>query len=262
MHTSIASWNVNSLKVRLPQLVEWLGANAVDVLGLQETKLTDENFPQAELEALGYHVARSGQKTYNGVALLSRQPLADVQFGFDGFDDEQRRIAIATVGEVRVMNLYVPNGQAVGSDKYAYKLRWLEALHGQLQRELARHAQVVVMGDFNIAPDDRDVHDPAAWAGQILCSDAERDALRRLLDLGLTDTFRLFEQAPASFSWWDYRQGGFRRNQGLRIDLVLASAPLAARCAASTIDKEPRRAERPSDHAPAIARFTTQAGQD
>ncbi|MFM1884898.1 MAG: hypothetical protein RL026_55, partial [Pseudomonadota bacterium] len=251
----IASWNVNSLKVRLPQLVEWLAANPIDVLGLQETKLTDENFPQAELEALGYHVSRSGQKTYNGVALLSRQPQADVQFGFDGFEDEQRRVAIATVGGVRVLNLYVPNGQAVGSDKYAYKLRWLEALHAQLERELARHEQVVVMGDFNIAPDDRDVHDPVAWAGQILCSGPERSALQGLLGLGLSDTFRLFEDAAGHFSWWDYRQGGFRRNLGLRIDLVLASAAMAARCAGSTIDKEPRRAERPSDHAPAVARF-------
>ena len=252
---SVASWNVNSLKVRLPQLGEWLGSNPVDVIGLQETKLTDENFPTAELEALGYHVVRSGQKTYNGVALLSRQPISDVKLDLDGFDDPQRRVAIGSSGGVRYVNLYVPNGQAVGSEKYEYKLRWLDALHRTLQAELARHAHVVVMGDFNIAPDDRDVHDPAAWAGQILCSEAERTALQRLLDLGFVDSFRLFDQPAASFSWWDYRQAGFRRNLGLRIDLILASQALQGACRASTVDTAPRRAERPSDHAPVLAHF-------
>ena len=253
--TTVASWNVNSLKVRMPHLGDWLGANPVDVIGLQETKLTDENFPQAELEALGYHVLRAGQKTYNGVALLSKQPITDVLLDLDGLDDPQRRVAIGTAGGVRYLNLYVPNGQAVGSEKYEYKLRWLDALHRTLTRELAAHSQVVVMGDFNIAPDDRDVHDPAAWAGQILCSEAERGALQGLLALGLADSFRLFEQPPASFSWWDYRQAGFRRNLGLRIDLILASTALQGACRASTIDTAPRKLERPSDHAPVIARF-------
>jgi exodeoxyribonuclease-3 len=253
--TTVASWNVNSLKVRLPQLADWLGATPVDVIGLQETKLTDENFPQAPIEALGYHVVRSGQKTYNGVALLSRQPISDARFELEGFDDPQRRVAIGTSGGVRYVNLYVPNGQAVGSEKYAYKLRWLDALHRTLEAELAAHRHVVVMGDFNIAPDDRDVHDPQAWAGQILCSEPERAALQKLLALGLGDSFRLFDQPPASFSWWDYRQAGFRRNLGLRIDLILASAALQGACRTSTVDTEPRRAERPSDHAPVIASF-------
>jgi exodeoxyribonuclease-3 len=253
--TTVASWNVNSLKVRLPQLTDWLGATPVDVIGLQETKLTDENFPQAQIESLGYHLVRSGQKTYNGVALLSRQPIADAKFDLDGLDDPQRRVAIGTSGGVRYVNLYVPNGQAVGSEKYAYKLRWLDALHRTLEAELAAHRHVVVMGDFNIAPDDRDVHDPQAWAGQILCSEAERGALQKLLALGLSDSFRLFDQPPASFSWWDYRQAGFRRNLGLRIDLILASQTLRSACRASTVDTEPRRAERPSDHAPVVASF-------
>jgi len=253
--TRVASWNVNSLKVRLPQLADWLAANPVDVIGLQETKLTDENFPQAGIEALGYHLVRSGQKTYNGVALLSRQPITDAKFELDGFDDPQRRVAIGTSGGVRYVNLYVPNGQAVGSEKYDYKLRWLDALHRTLAAELAEHRHVVVMGDFNIAPDDRDVHDPAAWAGQILCSGPERAALQRLLDLGLVDSFRLFEQPAATFSWWDYRQAGFRRNLGLRIDLILASAGLRDACRSSSVDTEPRRAERPSDHAPVVASF-------
>jgi exodeoxyribonuclease III len=252
---AVASWNVNSLRVRQPQLVDWLGANPVDVLGLQETKLSDADFPQAGIEALGYHVLRSGQKTYNGVALLSRAPLADMRTDFDDFEDPQRRLLAATSNGVRYVNVYVPNGQAVGSDKYQYKLRWLKSLGQLLQAELAAHPRVVVMGDFNIAPDDRDVHDPVAWKGQILCSDAEREALGMLLALGLADTFRIFEQAPGSFSWWDYRQGGFRRNHGLRIDLILASKACLAACTGSRIDTEPRRAERPSDHAPVVAEF-------
>ncbi len=251
----VASWNVNSLRVRLPALAGWLADHPVDVIGLQETKLEDHNFPAAEIEALGYHVVRCGQKTYNGVALLSRQPLDAVCVAFAGFDDPQRRVIAATSGGVRYINLYVPNGQSVGSEKYAYKLRWLDALRGFLRDELATHPQVVVMGDFNIAPDDRDVHDPLAWAGQVLCSPLERAALEALLALGLVDTFRLFEQPPATFSWWDYRAAGFRRNLGLRIDLVLASRSLAAACRASIVDAAPRRAERPSDHAPVVATF-------
>jgi exodeoxyribonuclease III len=251
----ISSWNVNSLKVRLPQLSDWLPTSGVDVIGLQETKLTDENFPRAQIESLGYHVVCSGQKTYNGVALLSRQPISEAKFDLDGLDDPQRRVLIGTSGGVRYVNLYVPNGQAVGSDKYEYKLRWLDALYRTLQEELAQHSRVVVMGDFNIAPDDRDVHDPRAWAGQILCSDAERAALQRILGLGLVDSFRLFDQPAATFSWWDYRQGGFRRNLGLRIDLILANAGMREACLSSTVDIEPRRAERPSDHAPVVAHF-------
>jgi exodeoxyribonuclease-3 len=251
----IASWNVNSLKVRLPQVLDWLRAQEPDVLALQETKLTDENFPAAEIEALGYHVAYSGQKTYNGVAMISREPLEDLVTDVPGLDDPQRRILGATVGGVRVLDLYVVNGQEVGSEKFAYKLDWLEKVTAYVREDLVRHPRYVVLGDFNIAPDDRDVHDPQAWHERILCSTPERDALRKLLDLGFKDSFRLFEQPPESFSWWDYRAAGFRRNLGLRIDLVLASDALAAKCTASTVDVEPRRLERPSDHAPAVAEF-------
>lgn len=251
----IASWNVNSLKVRLPQVVEWLQAHQPDVLGLQETKLVDANFPQEAFRELGYHASFSGQPTYNGVALLSRSPQEDVVTDLDGLDDHQRRVLGATIDGVRVFNLYVPNGQAVGTDKYAYKLGWLEKLHAHLGAELARHPRCAVMGDFNIAPDDRDVHDPAEWAGKVLCSEPERAALEKILALGFADTFRLFEQPEAVYSWWDYRAAGFRRNRGLRIDLVLASTELARSCTHSGVDVEPRRNERPSDHAPVVAVF-------
>lgn len=251
----IASWNVNSLKVRLPQVIEWLQAHQPDVLGLQETKLVDANFPVAAFSELGYHASFSGQPTYNGVALLSRVPQQEVVTDLDGLDDHQRRVLGATVDGVRVFNLYVPNGQAVGTDKYAYKLGWLEQLHAHLEAELARHPRCVVMGDFNIAPDDRDVHDPAEWAGKVLCSEPERAALQKILGLGFADTFRLFDQPEDVYSWWDYRAAGFRRNRGLRIDLVLASTELARRCSHSTVDVEPRRNERPSDHAPVVAVF-------
>jgi exodeoxyribonuclease-3 len=254
----IASWNVNSLKVRLPQVLDWLREHPVDVLGIQETKLSNEAFPAAEIEAAGWHCAHNGQKTYNGVALLARQPLGAVSCDLPGFADEQKRVIAATVGGVRVVNVYVPNGQEVGSDKYAYKLRWLEALRGYLQAELAAGADLAglaVTGDYNVAPADEDVHDPAAWAGQVLCSEPERAAFRALLELGLRDSFRLFDQPPQSFSWWDYRQAGFRRNLGLRIDHVLSSTALAGKCTACTIDVAPRRNERPSDHTPVIAEF-------
>ena len=251
----IASWNVNSLRVRLEQLTAWLSEAGPDLLGLQETKLIDEKFPSAEIEALGYHCAFSGQPTYNGVALLSRLPIEAVSTQLDGFADEQRRVLAATVGSLRVLNLYVPNGQSVDSEKYAYKLDWLEALHSQLRAELARHDHVVVMGDFNIAPDDRDVHDPEAWKGKVLCSDRERAALAKIIALGFSDTFRLFEQPEKSFSWWDYRAAAFRRNMGLRIDLILASPTLSELCSRSAIDANPRRLERPSDHAPVFAEF-------
>ena len=251
----IATWNVNSLRVRLEHVTDWLTSAAPDVLGLQETKLTDDKFPVGDFEDLGYHCAFSGQPTYNGVALISREPAADVATDLDGYSDPQRRVLSATVGSVRVLNLYVPNGQSVGTEKYAYKLEWLAALVAQLRRDLERYEHVVVMGDFNIAPEDRDVHDPAAWEGKILCSPEERAALQRIVDLGLADVFRLFEQPEKSYSWWDYRAAGFRRNLGLRIDLILASTALSGGCTACAIDTAPRRLERPSDHAPVFAEF-------
>jgi len=251
----IATWNVNSLRVRLPQLLEWLAASAPDVVALQETKLTDDAFPADELRAAGYHCVYSGQKTYNGVATLARTELHGALRDIPGYDDPQRRVLAASVDGVRVINLYVPNGQSVDSDKYHYKLGWLRALRSWLRQELATHAQLVVLGDFNIAPEDRDVHDPAAWVGSVLVSPEERAALQATLELGLVDVFRQFEQPPQSFSWWDYRAGSFRRNNGLRIDLLLASAALAARCTACDIDREPRRVERASDHTPVIATF-------
>jgi exodeoxyribonuclease-3 len=255
MPCTIATWNVNSLRVRLPQLLQWQPPVALDVLALQETKLTDADFPQAELAAAGWQMAFNGQKTYNGVAILARSALSDVVTDVPGLDDPQRRILAATIGGLRVVNLYVPNGQAVDSDKYRYKLEWFAAVTRWLASELQQHPQLVVVGDFNIAPEDRDVHDPAAWAGQVLVSAPERAALQNLLAHGFSDVFRQFAQADKSFSWWDYRAAGFRRNAGLRIDLILASAALAKRCSGAVIDKEPRRAERPSDHTPVLATF-------
>jgi exodeoxyribonuclease-3 len=251
----IASWNVNSLKVRLPQVLDWMAHHRPDVLGLQETKLTDAKFPVAAIEEAGYHVAHSGQPTYNGVALIARQPPVDVVTGIPGFQDDQKRVIAGTIGDVRVINLYVVNGKEVGSEKFEYKLRWFEAVHSWIADELSRHDRLVVIGDFNIAPDDRDVHDPEAWHEKILCSTPEREALTRLLDLGLHDSFRLFEQPDGVFSWWDYRAAAFRRGMGLRIDLILCSDALRDGCRTSYIDKEPRRKERPSDHAPAVAEF-------
>jgi exodeoxyribonuclease-3 len=250
-----ATWNVNSLRVRLPQLSTWLGSNPVDLLGLQEIKLSDDEFPHAAIGSLGLKAACSGQRTYNGVALLAREELRDVVCGIPDFDDPQKRVLAATVGSARVINVYVPNGQAVGSDKYAYKLRWFEALNGYVAAELKRHERLLVLGDYNVAPEDRDVHDPAAWEGQVHVSPPEREALARLMAVGMVDSFRLFEQPPQSFSWWDYRAGAFRRNHGLRIDLILASRGLADRCASCHIEREPRAWERPSDHAPVVARF-------
>jgi exodeoxyribonuclease III len=255
MPLSIATWNVNSLRVRLPQLTEWLATANVDVVALQETKLPDTDFPQAAIEALGYQVAYAGQRTYNGVAVLSRQPVvADAQ-SIPGFPDEQRRVLAVETAGLRVIDLYVPNGQALDSDKYDYKLRWLAALRTWLAGEAQKHPNLVVLGDFNIAPEDRDVHDPKAWEGGVHVSPAERASLRELLELGFVDVFRRFEQPEKSYSWWDYRAAAFRRNHGLRIDLILASAAFAQRCTACTIDREPRRAERPSDHTPVIATF-------
>jgi len=252
----IASWNVNSLKVRLPHLRDWLASAQPDVVALQETKTEDSKFPADEIAALGYECVFSGQKTYNGVALLARAAPRDVVTDIAGLDDPQRRILVGTVGDVRVANLYVVNGQEVGSEKYQYKLRWLARVREFLAAEMQQHPNLVVLGDFNIAPDDRDVHDPASWHEQILCSTPERAALKSILDIGLHDSFRLFESDGGHFSWWDYRQGAFRRNLGLRIDLILASEALRARCRASTIDRTPRTWERASDHTPVLLELT------
>ena len=249
----LVTWNVNSLKVRLPHLLQWLTDNPVDIVCLQETKLTDDKFPEADIVAAGYHVIFSGQKTYNGVAILSKLPITDVVKNNPRFEDEQQRILAATIDGIRIVCAYVPNGQSLDSDKYQYKLRWLDALALWLAEELQANPNLAVLGDYNIAPDDRDVHDPIAWQGQVLVSPPERSAFERLLALGLTDSFRLFEQADKSFSWWDYRQLGFRLNKGMRIDHVLLSAPLAARCTACVIDRVPRKWEQPSDHTPVIA---------
>ena len=248
-----ATWNVNSLKVRLPQVLDWLAKHSPDALCLQELKLEDAKFPLAEIHALGYSAAFSGQKTYNGVAILSREPATNIAIGIAGFDDDQRRVISADVAGARLVCAYVPNGQSVDSDKYQYKLRWLAAFSRWLEQELAVHPRLAVLGDFNIAPEDRDVHDPKAWEGQVLVSAPERDAFRRLTDLGFKDSFRLFEQAEKSYSWWDYRMNGFRRNLGMRIDHILLNPALAANCAGCAIDVEPRRNERPSDHAPVVA---------
>ena len=253
----IASWNVNSLNVRLPHLQQWLADFAPDVVGLQETKLEDHRFPDAALAELGYRSVFHGQKTYNGVALLARgRALDEVQVAIPGFEDDQARAIAATVDGVRIVNLYVVNGQDIGTEKYAYKLRWLEAVRGWVAEELTRHPKLVVMGDFNIAPDDRDVHDPAVWNNDhILTSTAERGALRDLLDLGLHDGFRLHNDEGGVFSWWDYRQAAFRRNLGLRIDLTLVSDALKGATRDAGIDRTPRTWERASDHAPAFVQL-------
>lgn len=249
------TWNVNSLRVRLEHLGRWLADNAVDAIALQELKLADEHFPRAEIESLGLQAACYGQKTYNGVAILARSPLADVENGMSSDPDPQRRVIAATIGPVRLVNVYVPNGQALDSEKYTYKLAWLERLRVYLTSLLAAHPHVLVVGDFNIAPEDRDVHDPAAWEGSVHVSAPEREALAKITALGFTDLFRRFEQPARSWSWWDYRMNAFRRDRGLRIDLMLASSELAKRCTACTIDRTPRSWERPSDHAPVTAAF-------
>jgi len=249
----LATWNVNSLKVRLPHLIDWLAREQPDVVCLQETKLEDPKFPLGEIEAAGWRCAFSGQKTYNGVAILSREPLVDVSPGIPGFADEQKRVLAATIGGVRTVCVYVPNGQSVDSDKYRYKLEWLKALAAWLAEEMKRYPDLALLGDYNIAPEDRDVHDPAAWKDQVLCSEPERAAFKALQALGLKDSFRLFEQPEGAFSWWDYRMNAFKRRMGLRIDLILLSESLAPRCKAARIDVEPRKLERPSDHTPVIA---------
>lgn len=252
----IAAWNVNSLKVRLPQLLDFLATRRPDAVCLQETKLTDDNFPLAELEAAGYHAVYAGQKTYNGVAILARGALQDVSIGIPGFEDEQKRVIAATVDGLRLVCVYCPNGQSLDSDKYPYKLAWFDALTAWLKTELERHPRLALLGDYNIAPEDCDVHDPTIWKDCVLVSGPERERFRGLLALGLKDSFRLFEQPEKTFSWWDYRMMGFRRNHGLRIDHILLSDALCAHCTASTIDRDMRKLERPSDHAPVLAEIT------
>ena len=248
----LATWNVNSLKVRLPQVLAWLETHTPDALCLQETKTEDAKFPLAEIEAAGYHASFSGQKTYNGVAILARETPESVEFGIAGLEDPQRRVISADVGGVRVVCAYVPNGQSLDSGKYQYKLGWLKSFGSWLREELQKHPALAVLGDFNIAPEDRDVHDPKAWEGQVLVSPPERAAFQELLALGFKDSFRIFEQPEKSYSWWDYRMNAFKRNLGLRIDHVLLSPQLAQRCKSSSILVELRKLERPSDHAPVI----------
>ncbi len=250
----LATWNVNSLKVRLPHLIEWLAENPVDVVCLQETKTEDKNFPLNELQQAGYHAVFSGQKTYNGVAIISRQPISNVQCGIPDFEDEQKRVIAATIDGVRIICVYIPNGQEVGSDKFQYKLKWLSALTAWLEDELGKYPRLALLGDYNIAPEDQDVYDPVAWQGNVLVSEQEREAFRALLGLGLRDAFRLFEQEEKSYSWWDYRMMAFRRNRGLRIDHILVSPVL--QCSSCIIDKTPRKLERPSDHTIVIAEVT------
>ena len=249
---TLATWNVNSLNVRLPHVLDWLTANTPDVLCLQETKQEDSKFPYEALQVAGYHAVHNGQKTYNGVAILSRHAIEQVQFDMPAFADEQKRIVAATIQGIRVICAYVVNGQAVDSDKYQYKMAWLQAFEGWLKTELAQHARLAVLGDYNIAPEDRDCHDPAAWAGQVLVSAPERAAFQRLLALGLHDGFRLHNQEDRQFSWWDYRMAGFRRNLGMRIDHILLSDALKDASVGSMIDKAPRKLERPSDHTPVV----------
>ena len=271
----IAAWNVNSLKVRLPQVLRWLqdqekAKKPIGALCLQELKLTDDKYPHRELEEAGYLSLAAGQKTYNGVAIIVRKaalaPMAsDLETAFlkpvrniPGNADEQQRILAATVcfkgmQPVRLVSAYFPNGQSPDSDKFVYKLGWLKALEAWLKDELSQNSRLALLGDFNIAPTDVDVYDPSKWVGQNLVSPPEREAFQRLIELGLTDSFRMFEQAPKSFSWWDYRMMGFRRNAGMRIDHILLSDALKEKCSASLIDKEPRTWEQPSDHTPVIA---------
>ena len=253
----LATWNVNSLKVRLPHVADWLRAQDPDVLCLQETKLEDSKFPLQEIAELGYRAVFSGQKTYNGVAVLSKAEALEPITAIPNFVDEQKRVLATTIAGIRVICAYMPNGQSLDSDKYQYKLKWLAALRDWLADEIKRYPKLVLLGDYNIAPEDRDVHDPKAWEGNVLVSEPERAAFRAFLDLGLQDSFRLFDQPEKSYSWWDYRMMGFRRNHGLRIDHILISEPLVPDCTACVIDKAPRKLERPSDHAPVMVEIAS-----
>jgi exodeoxyribonuclease-3 len=248
----LATWNVNSLSVRLPQVLDWLAANPVDVLALQELKMTDDKFPHDAFAAAGFHSVCFGQKTYNGVALITKTSATDVVRNIPGFDDDMARVITATVDGVRVVGAYFPNGQEPGSDKFEYKMEWLSALRRWLKTELEQHPQLVLMGDYNITFDEADVWDPVALEGTIHCTEEERYHLRALVALGLHDSLRLFPQPPKTFSWWDYRDFGFRRNRGLRIDHILLTDALKARATACEVDKAPRKNERPSDHAPVV----------
>ena len=248
----LATWNVNSLNVRLPHVLEWLKTSPVDALCLQELKLDDAKFPLAAIEDAGYHAVFNGQKTYNGVAILSRSRPEDVVLDIPNYADPQKRVIAATIDGVRVMNVYVVNGQSVDSDKYQYKLAWLTALHGYMRDAIATYGDVALLGDYNIAPDDRDVYDPKVWVGQVLCTDAERDHFKALIALGLSDSFRIFDASEKNFTWWDYRMHGFRRNLGMRIDHILLTKNLSLRATSAVIDVEPRKLERPSDHTPVI----------
>jgi exodeoxyribonuclease-3 len=251
----IASWNVNSLKVRLEQVLKWSLQNLPDVLAIQETKLTDENFPKQAIEDAGFYVVYSGQPTYNGVAIISSSEATDVITDIDGLDDPQRRILAATIDDVRIINLYVVNGSEPNSEKYQYKLHWLEKVTEFIEKQIQEHEYVVVLGDFNIAPDDRDVYDPNYWRGKILCTDKERAKLENILDLGFDDSFRLLHDGAGYYSWWDYRMAGFQRNLGLRIDLILTNEAMSEMLTSAYIDKAPRAWERPSDHTPVVAEF-------
>jgi len=248
----LATWNVNSLKVRLPHLLDWLAAVQPDAVCLQETKTEDATFPLAAIEAAGYRAVYCGQKTYNGVAILARSQPGDVQHGIPNFPDDPKRLIAATVGDTRLVCAYAPNGQSLESEKYAYKLRWYEALAAWMQEELPKRPRIALLGDFNVAPEDRDVHNPKRWEGGIHVSPPERAAFRKLLEVGFADAFRLFEQPEKEFSWWDYRLNAFQRGWGLRIDFVLLSAELAKACKSAVIDKAPRALERPSDHTPVV----------
>jgi exodeoxyribonuclease-3 len=251
----IASWNVNSLRVRLGHVLQWLESAKPDILVLQETKMTDDQFPEEEIRAAGYEVVFSGQKTYNGVAVLSKVAPQNVLFDLPGLEDPQRRIVAAQIGDIQILDLYVVNGSEVGSEKFAYKLDWLEKVTAWVEAQLEQHKKFIILGDFNIAPTDRDVHNPKSWHEKILCSTPERDALKKIQNLGFVDSFRMFEQDDEIWSWWDYRSGGLENNKGLRIDLILSSNLLAEQCTACYVDKVPRTWERPSDHAPVVAEY-------
>jgi exodeoxyribonuclease-3 len=253
----LVTWNVNSLKVRLPQVLQWLEQHSPEFLCLQELKLEQDKFPIKEIEAAGYQAVWAGQKTYNGVAILSKFAPTDSLTNIPGYVDHQQRVVTASyatpLGLLRIVNAYCPNGQSLESEKYPYKLAWFDALRDWLAQEVKQHSNLAVLGDYNIAPADEDVHNPDRWKGQVLVSEAERLAFQRLLELGLKDAFRLFPQAEKSFSWWDYRLNGYKRNAGLRIDHVLLSEALVSRCQACLIDRSPRENEQPSDHAPVVA---------
>ncbi len=251
----IATWNVNSIRARLPRLLAWLTVKKPDVVCLQETKVVDEEFPFAEMQELGYHVAALGQKTYNGVAILSRTPFFTVQRGLPGDESGEARLIAAGIGELTVMSVYVPNGQEVGTEKYAFKLSWMEKLVAYLQASFSPQDPLVVCGDFNVAPEDRDVWDPELWRGKILFSEPEKQAFFKLLRWGLVDCLRLHHQEGGLYTWWDYRQGAFHRGWGMRLDHILATKPMAARCTHVLIDREARKGEKPSDHAPVLAAF-------